>query len=174
MAGSPIRDKIEQNVTIWLLSTLLTGFLAGIGVYRAIQDMAGLKILSAADLEGSKQKLAELSQKLETAENHAAALEAQVKQAYWAVRGTQVTVIYPESSARAAVDVTERLAGAGALVTLRPLDRGDPERTGLYYESGGRDAAMQIKALASDIAPLSPEDAVDIKPETVALWLAEQ
>ena len=70
--------------------------------------------------------------------------------------------------------VTERLAGAGALVTLRALDRGDPERTGLYYESGGRDAAMQIKALASDIAPLSPEDAVDIKPETVALWLAEQ
>jgi hypothetical protein len=86
-----------------------------------------------------------------------------------------VTVIYPESSARAAVDVTERLAGAGALVTLRPLNRGDPERAGkLYYEPGGRHAAMQIKALASDIRTLSPEDAVDIKSGTVALWLAEQ
>jgi hypothetical protein len=33
---------------------------------------------------------------------------------------------------------------------------------------------MQIKALASDIRTLSPEDAVDIKSGTVALWLAEQ
>lgn len=35
-------------------------------------------------------------------------------------------------------------------------------------------AAMQIKALASDIAPFSPEDDVNIRPGTVALWLAEQ
>jgi hypothetical protein len=136
--------------------------------------MAGLKILSAADLESSKQKLAEAAQKLEAAEKHAAAAEAQLRQAYWAVRGTQVSIVYPEKSAHAALEIKERLAGAGALVTLSALDRRYPERAGkLFYEPAGRDAAMQIKALASDLATLSPEDAVDLKPGTVALWLAE-
>jgi len=68
MAGFSIKKRIEQNVTVWLLSTLLTGFLAGIGVYRAVQDMAGLKIVSVAEMEDSKRQLAQLEQKVAVAE----------------------------------------------------------------------------------------------------------
>ena len=51
-----IKEKIERNVTVWLLGTLLTGFLSGIGVYRGIQDMAGLSVESEAELEETKRR----------------------------------------------------------------------------------------------------------------------
>ena len=51
MTQFSIKNRVEQNVTVWLLGTLLTGFLSGIGVYRAVQDMAGLGVVAVADLE---------------------------------------------------------------------------------------------------------------------------
>jgi hypothetical protein len=170
-----LRTRVEENVTIWLLGTLLTGFLAGIGVYRAIQDMAGLKIMSAAELKASSEQLAEMAQKKDAAEKRVTTAEVQLKQAYWAVRGTRITLVYSEASTGAAIEVKERLARVGALVSLTALDRKDPRRAGhLYYEPGDRDAAVQIKALASDLTFFAPEDDVDMKPGELTLWLADK
>jgi hypothetical protein len=172
MAGFNIREKIERNVTIWLLSTLLTGFLAGIGVYRAVQDMAGLKIMSAVDLANSKRQLDELQQKLVASEKRAATASAQLKQAYWAIRGTKINIIYMEPDLDAAGEIKERLAALGGIVTLNSLDRRDPRRAGkLYYGESSREAAMQIKALVSDIASPYPEDNVNLPLDAVSLWL---
>ncbi len=35
-----IKQLIEQNITIWLLGTLFTGFAAGFGAYRAILEIS--------------------------------------------------------------------------------------------------------------------------------------
>ena len=172
MAGVSIKQRIEQNVTLWLLSTLLTGFLAGIGAYHAVQEMAGLRLVSVADLEHSKRQLAELEQKMVVSEKRAATAAAQVKQAYWAIRGAQVNLLYVERDAEVAIEIKERLAVLGALVTLKPLEREDSQRAGkLYYADGSRDAAMQIKALVSDIASPFPEDNVNLLPGALSLWL---
>jgi len=170
--GFNIKKTIEQNVTVWLLTTLLTGFLSGIGVYRAVQDMAGLKTVSGADLEDARRQRAELEQRVVVAEKRAATAAAQVKQAYWAVRGTQVNIVYVERDAEAVAEIKERLAALGALVTLTPSDREDAKRAGkLFYAEGSRDAALQIKALISDLASPFPEDNVNIPPGAVSLWL---
>jgi len=88
-----------------------------------------------------------------------------VKQAYWAVRGTQVNIVYVERDADTAAAIKERLATLGALVTLTPSDREDAKRAGkLFYAESSRDAAMQIKALVSDLASPFPEDNVNIPP----------
>jgi hypothetical protein len=172
MTGFNIREKIERNVTIWLLGTLLTGFLAGVGVYRTVQDMAGLKVVSTVDLANSKRQLDELQQKLVASEKRAATASAQLKQAYWAIRGTKISIIYVERDLTAADEIKERLATLGAIVTLNLLDRRDSTRAGkLYYGESSREAAMQIKALVSDIASPYPEDNVNLPSDAVSLWL---
>jgi hypothetical protein len=175
VAGFNIKEKIEQNVTLWLLGTLLTGFLSGVGAYRAVQDMAGLKPVSTADLYAASVQRAELEAKLQASQSRAASAAAQLRQAYWAVPGTRVAIVYVERDAQAAVGIKERLGQAGAQVTLRALELRDGQRAGkVYYEPGARDAAMQIRALVSDITSLAPEDNVALQPGSIAIWLGSK
>lgn len=51
-----IRERIEDNLTIFFLATLLTGFLAGIGTYEAILNIAHLKVISEDKYEQRKAK----------------------------------------------------------------------------------------------------------------------
>ena len=46
-----LRQKIEDNLAIWLFSALVTGFLAGVGAYQAVLQMAQLEVVSRAKLE---------------------------------------------------------------------------------------------------------------------------
>jgi len=46
-----LRERIEDNLTIWLLTTLVTGFVAGAGAYKAILEIAQLTVISKARLE---------------------------------------------------------------------------------------------------------------------------
>lgn len=46
-----LRKRIEDNVVVWLLGTLLTGFLAGITCYRAILEIAHLEVVPATSVE---------------------------------------------------------------------------------------------------------------------------
>ncbi len=45
------KKKIEDNVVLWLLGTLLAGFLAGIGTYKGILEIAQLKVVSVTEYE---------------------------------------------------------------------------------------------------------------------------
>jgi len=40
-----IEDKIKQNIVIWFLGTLLTGFVSGIAVYEAIIKISKLDVV---------------------------------------------------------------------------------------------------------------------------------
>jgi hypothetical protein len=50
-----LRENIENSVVIWLLGTLLTGFLAGIGAYKAVLEVAKYEVISKADLDQLKR-----------------------------------------------------------------------------------------------------------------------
>src|SRR5262245_2611256 len=171
MVQSSIRQRIERNMTIWFLGALLTGFVSGIGVYRAVQEIAGLKTVSAAELETWERRRTELEGELRVSNEHAAVAVAQVRQAYWAIRGTQVHVMYLDGHAHDAVEIKERLGGAGAFVTLRALDQ-QRYAGKVFFGPTDREAAMQIKALLSDIASLHAEEgAVDgVRPGEVSIW----
>ena len=45
-----LRERIEDNPVVWLLGSLLAGFLAGIGAYQAILEIAHLKVVPEARL----------------------------------------------------------------------------------------------------------------------------
>ena len=51
-----IRERIENNLIIFFLATLLTGFLAGIGTYEAILNIAHLKVISEAEYKNCQEK----------------------------------------------------------------------------------------------------------------------
>ena len=46
-----IEDIVKNNVVVWLLGMLFAGFLAGIGTYQAIIEIAHLKVISLAKWE---------------------------------------------------------------------------------------------------------------------------
>ncbi len=154
MARFSIKETIEQNVTIWLRGTLLTGFLSGIGVYRAVQDMAGLKMVSAADRENSKRQLAELEQKLVASEQRVATATAQTRRAYYAIENARLDVNHDGSewSLRIAAEIKERLSDLGARVRVR---KGEPARLGCgvvwYTSDSAKETTLQVQALISDI-----------------------
>ena len=46
-----IRTLVERNVVIWLLGTLVTGFVAGWGAYETILAVAGRKLVSEEEFQ---------------------------------------------------------------------------------------------------------------------------
>lgn len=75
MIKSTIREKIEQNFTIWFLGTLITGFIAGISVYKGILEIAKLQVISTSNLENKAKRILELETKLEKAKSRINELE---------------------------------------------------------------------------------------------------
>lgn len=57
-----LKHKIENNVTIWLLGTLLTGFLAGIGTYEGALKLMKLETISSDRLAMLKNRTDESSE----------------------------------------------------------------------------------------------------------------
>lgn len=56
-----IKDKVEQNVIVWLLGTLLTGFGSGIATYKAVIEIADLRVVpSSEDPEELKKQLSQM------------------------------------------------------------------------------------------------------------------
>jgi formylglycine-generating enzyme required for sulfatase activity len=49
------KDKVENNIVLWLLGSLLAGFLAGIAAYKAVIEIAQLKTISSTEYKKCKQ-----------------------------------------------------------------------------------------------------------------------
>jgi len=58
-----IKERIEQNLTIWLLSTLLAGFLAGMGAFKTIQEIGGLTSVSKSAVVEQQKTIDDLMAK---------------------------------------------------------------------------------------------------------------
>jgi len=69
MSSPSFRTRIENNVALWMLGTLLTGFSAGIAGYAAIVSMSGQVIVPA-------EKLARLEETASALKEEVAALQA--------------------------------------------------------------------------------------------------
>jgi len=61
-----LKEKIENNITVFLLGTLVTGFLAGIGTYKAILEIAKLEVVSEGRLnqKSDSSQLEEVTKKI--------------------------------------------------------------------------------------------------------------
>jgi hypothetical protein len=46
-----IKEKVENNVVVWMLGTLLAGFLAGIGTYEGALEIMNLETVSKERIE---------------------------------------------------------------------------------------------------------------------------
>lgn len=51
VANMTLKERIEQNVVIWLLGTLLAGFSSGFAAYRVIQEIGGWEPISKWELK---------------------------------------------------------------------------------------------------------------------------
>lgn len=60
-----LRQQVEENVVVWLLGVLLTGFLAGIGTLKAIHEFAGLETVPKSDRKAYEEKLTASSAKID-------------------------------------------------------------------------------------------------------------
>ncbi len=61
---SGIKEKIENNIVVWMLGTLLTGFVAGIGTYEG-----ALKIMDLETINKDRLKTLETSSKIQPTQN---------------------------------------------------------------------------------------------------------
>jgi len=179
MVMRSLKERIEQNVAIWFMAALLTGFLSGFGAYRAIQEIAGLKAVSVSTIEDSARKLAAMEKEVASAQTRAAEATVQVKQAYGGLLGSRVGVMYIEPESRYMLKIKARLVDVGAIVTPNEVSqwRGYPEYVGrLLYRKGAEEAAYQVKALVSDLAVATPRVSTELsepgEPQyDVVLWI---
>ena len=175
MTASRLKESIEQNVLIWFLGVLITGFVSGLGAYRTVQDMAGLKVVSQSSLDDTAKKVATLEKAASLELAKAEAATAQLRQAYASLQGTRVGLMYVESEATLMSSVKQRLTEAGAIVTPNEVSqwRGYPEFAGrLLYRKGTDEPAFQLKALVSDIVVATPSEyAMESDKFDLALWL---
>ncbi|MBK4728547.1 hypothetical protein JJD41_01405 [Oxynema sp. CENA135] len=54
---SSLKDRIENNLVVFTLSTLLAGFTAGFGAYHTILTLSGNRSLSDTQVEHLRQEL---------------------------------------------------------------------------------------------------------------------
>ncbi len=168
-----IKEKIERNVTVWLLGTLLTGFLSGVGVYRGIQDMAGLSVESEAELEETKRRISELDRKLAGSEAHAAAIADQVTLAYQPIRARRVRIVHNPPDLESAHTIQMQLSDLGAYATVFEWKNETPHSIRkLFHGEDSLEAALLIKRLLSDLTSVSLEQDNRLSEDfDIVLWV---
>jgi hypothetical protein len=78
-----LKEKVEENVVLWLLGMLITGFLSGIGAYKAILEIAQLTVVpKSAEVVGLSREVERLkaeNQKLRGKEEERVATDRQTE-----------------------------------------------------------------------------------------------
>jgi hypothetical protein len=54
-----LKERVEENVTVWLLGSLLSGFLAGIATFRTVQEIGGLEPISKSEYQELQRKVSD-------------------------------------------------------------------------------------------------------------------
>ncbi|MEK7275037.1 MAG: hypothetical protein AAB296_02310 [Candidatus Desantisbacteria bacterium] len=174
MAKFNIKERIEQNVTVWLLGTLLTGFLSGVGAYRTIQNMAELSVVPATKIGESQRQTAELKRRLEESEARLAETTAQVNIAYQPILAKRVRIVHNPPDIKSAVTIQKRLSDLGVHVTLYEWKNEVPHfNRMMFHTENSLEAALLIKRLISDVANVSLERNNELVSENldIVLWV---
>lgn len=136
-----LKERVEENVVLWLLGSLFTGFLSGIAAFRSIQEIGDLQPIPRSEYNSLKEKALQsdslvtgLQQKLNATETQISKLQEQVaserttpKQAATSnpprvkrddLTGSQIRLIYRDSSTSRALEIKKKLESYGAHVVL--------------------------------------------------------
>ena len=173
---STFKERVEENVAIWLLGSLPTGFLSGIAAYKSLQEIAGLETVPKTEHDLIDQKINELQthadqlQRLLDAKSNQPIDRVNVSKPSTQhtsnpsikksspnlapqLKGMNVLIYFPNVGAAKAVEVKQRLEGYGAKVRLSPDEVARPSTANeivFYAMSGDVSAAVQAtKVLAS-------------------------
>ena len=114
-----IQSLVEKNAIIWLFSTLLTGFLAGIGAYKAIQQMADLKPVPVAVVEGWDKRISTCEQDLAGKEELLQSAATHLEFAKKVIRGKEIEIHTATPSAPIATALKKRLTDLGVKVSMK-------------------------------------------------------
>ena len=174
MGSLSIKERIERNVTVWFLGTLLTGFLAGVGMYSAIQDMAGLRVVPAAELDQAKHRISELEHELGRLQAHEAAMAARVSLAYQPVRSRRVRIVHNPPDLNSAHEIQGRLSELGAFSTLQEWKNDIPHSVRkLYHTEESWEAGLLIKRLISNLTSVSVQREDGLREESldIVIWM---
>ena len=125
-------------------------------MYRAIQDMAGLRVVTAAEQEETKRRVSELEEKLAGSEARAAEIAAQVDLAYQPIRARRIRVVHNPPDLELAHTIQRRLSDLGAYATVHEWTNETPHSMRkLYHGENSLEAAQLIKRLLSDLTRVS-------------------
>lgn len=73
------RERVEANITVWLLSTLLVGFLAGFATYRTIQEVGGIQPIPKSRIDQLEASVIALKGERDALANRLASCQTQTK-----------------------------------------------------------------------------------------------
>lgn len=155
-----IKRKIEENVTVWFLGTLVAAFIAGFGAYRAILEVSIPEVVSQDKLNRLEREVSQLESTLTDMSRAYDSLlllqnqrnsgsktprDPQPNTNTKSIRGKSIAIGYLISRGEDALKIKDVLAGLGAEATLRAYARPPTQNVGcLYY----RDESILKTALA--------------------------
>lgn len=176
MAKQTLKEKIEQNLTLFLLSAIITGFVSGIAAYKTIQDIAGLKpvtkstseelkrlknlekelVAERAYSESIKEDLSRLSSEYKNIITDK--IEKQDKQLIEAISYKRIGIYYTTQFAEEAVEIEKRLLALKACVSLHVWKGERHSHSGsrvgkciAYTPEGTVKGAVGIKKVINDL-----------------------
>lgn len=131
-----LKERIEQNIAIWLLGTLLTGFLSGIGAYRGILEIAALDVAPKGKLESLEKQNEVLNTQIAQRDELLRGLKTELEQKKREKEKTKIERVNPTPIAQAP------LASAAPKAPQDPL-RG--KSISIYFENWAAATAIRYK-----------------------------
>lgn len=160
-----LKERVEENIVLWLLGSLLTGFLSGIATYRTVQEVGGLEPVSKIAYKALEQRAGESEASTTRLQNELSKVKDQLDAArrqgghtsvppvipaakpadFPELRGLTVEMWFPETLASKAIEVKSKLQNFGMYVALRQSDSRLAEHGQVdYHVSKNETAALEL------------------------------
>jgi len=161
-----LKERVEENIVLWLLGSLLTGFLSGIATYRTVQEIGGLEPISKTEYTALERKANDSEARTTELQNELSKVRGELDAArrepahpalsnvipaanpadFPELRGLVVEIGFPTSLAPRAIEVKTKLQKFGMSVKLNNLDVGvlcEPGHVA-YYAYQNETAAVAL------------------------------
>lgn len=114
-----IKELVEKSPVIWLLSTLLAGFLAGVGTYRTVQVMAGLTPVSSSLVSDLRNQIALQEKQTDQKTEQTQDLLTSLDYAKNTIAGKHIDIYAKDLHAEPVRKLTEHLTPLQAVVEVK-------------------------------------------------------
>lgn len=183
------KERVEANAVLWLLGSLLTGFLSGISAYRAVQEIGGLEPVSRADYEDLQKQAKdlesrnkELQSEIDQVKNNSAGHggltppHRSIAPSYPELKNVSVRVWFPNRLAPKAAEIQDKLEKLGMAVKLSPHEpKVDQSLESVYYfKSGYAPAAVRLAEVLREYGFISTRFGNSPQSTDLVIWLWSQ